>query len=911
MVGRRIAGPAAGARAPGFALAAGPGGATVEVREGEVPDFRPTPARRLAVAIRWGQGNLPAEWVGAIRDRCDDVWVATQWGWGQAVASGVAPEAVHVVTAGVDTAVFSPEGERGQVRTRAATKLLAVSDCSERSGIDALLESYLSGFGPEDAVCLVVLTTDPGGALGAQVRAAATPGGGLPAVEVVDGPLPAARRAALYRACDVLVHPDRATSSQDAVLEAMACGLATIVPDGGATTDLCDGWTSWIVGCRQVPVDPADAGVLAAAGRFWQLEPDRDSLTAALEAAAGGPDARLRKGLAAHERVAARFTLDHRAAAAAGRLAELVGLGTASPARSQPAAARGSPGSGPPGHGSPGSGSPGSGPPGSGSPGRRAPGRGVQPQHRPARPGSVLWSAPFFNHSGYAEEARGFLRGLSALGWQMVARSTGSDSLSFVEKLRGSPTLATLVAATGADPTPPVTAVLHAPGAAMQRVPGAAAVVGRTMFETDGLPAGWVARLNCLDEVWVPSAFNAETFRQAGTTVPLHVVPGGVDTALYRPGRVPLELPGARGTVYLAIFEWTRRKAPDVLLRAWAEAFDPGDPACLVLRCFPKGGFDGDTTVAVDGLVDAEIARLGLERPAMAPILVLGGQLRPEDMPGLMAAADVFVGVSRGEGWGRPLLEAMACGLPAIGTRWSGNLEFMTDRNSLLVEIDGLSEIGEEMGQSYRGQRWAEPSAGHLAELLVRVGKDPARAARLGERARADVEARWSWEHAAAAADRRLLELGGGPRRRGRSRAVAPAGEDGEPTRPPGGRVRWVGDFYGDHSFATVNRELCARLVAGHGIEVDAVTGERPPYLPDNAVMVSLLGSPRTGGGAGEGEDGGGGAGGRRGGGARAPPRGGAGVPAGGRRHGVAPPPSRSATVGRRASPPRARPPSS
>ncbi len=35
----------------------------------------------------------------------------------------------------------------------------------------------------------------------------------------------------------------------------------------------------------------------------------------------------------------------------------------------------------------------------------------------------------------------------------------------------------------------------------------------------------------------------------------------------------------------------------------------------------------------------------------------------------------------------------MACGLPTIGTRWSGNLDFMDDGNSLLVEIEGLVSI--------------------------------------------------------------------------------------------------------------------------------------------------------------------------------------------------------------------------
>jgi hypothetical protein len=40
--------------------------------------------------------------------------------------------------------------------------------------------------------------------------------------------------------------------------------------------------------------------------------------------------------------------------------------------------------------------------------------------------------------------------------------------------------------------------------------------VGRTMFETAGLPEHLVKHCNAMDEVWVPTAFNRETFISAG-----------------------------------------------------------------------------------------------------------------------------------------------------------------------------------------------------------------------------------------------------------------------------------------------------------------------------------------------------------------------------------------------------------
>lgn len=40
--------------------------------------------------------------------------------------------------------------------------------------------------------------------------------------------------------------------------------------------------------------------------------------------------------------------------------------------------------------------------------------------------------------------------------------------------------------------------------------------IGRTMFETDSIPADWVGRCNRMDEVWVPTKFHRLTFSRAG-----------------------------------------------------------------------------------------------------------------------------------------------------------------------------------------------------------------------------------------------------------------------------------------------------------------------------------------------------------------------------------------------------------
>jgi glycosyltransferase involved in cell wall biosynthesis len=91
------------------------------------------------------------------------------------------------------------------------------------------------------------------------------------------------------------------------------------------------------------------------------------------------------------------------------------------------------------------------------------------------------------------------------------------------------------------------------------------------------------------------------------------------------------------------------------------------------------------------------------------------------DLFGLLAAADVLAAPSRNEGMGRVLVEAMALGLPVVGTRVGGIPDVIVDGEcGLLVPPE-------------------DPAA--LAAALVELGVDAARRAKLGAGARPRAEA--------------------------------------------------------------------------------------------------------------------------------------------------------------------------
>jgi glycosyltransferase involved in cell wall biosynthesis len=245
-------------------------------------------------------------------------------------------------------------------------------------------------------------------------------------------------------------------------------------------------------------------------------------------------------------------------------------------------------------------------------------------------------------------------------------------------------------------------------------------------------PSTITAAMHNMDQVWVPCDFNVETFASSGVNrEKLVKMPEAIDVDLFRPDVDPLPLPGSRGFNFLSIFEWGRRKGWDALLLAFVQEFGPQEDVALILKTGAGGcGLDHMKQEAQDCL-----KRLGRPQAIPPNVVFHRAYLPTEQLPRLYKAADAFALPSRGEGWGRPLMEAMLMGIPAIATRWSGPLEFMDDSNSWLVDYQlvDVPEQGWREAAIYKGHRWAEPDVFHLRRILREVFTDRDAARRKAE----------------------------------------------------------------------------------------------------------------------------------------------------------------------------------
>ena len=374
---------------------------------------------------------------------------------------------------------------------------------------------------------------------------------------------------------------------------------------------------------------------------------------------------------------------------------------------------------------------------------------------------AIAWTSYFLEHGGYTEEAVAAVEAIDDAGLHVVANALSWDRMDVALPAHKAKRLAELMER---ELPANFVNVLHISAHQFKRHPAGLRNVGRTMFETDGLPVDWLARCNAMDEVWVPSEHNLRTFADAGVPVSkLHKVPETFDAELFDPGVAPLAVAGLDGLVFLSVFSWIARKACEVLLRAWFKEFDGHDDVTLLLKTDTAHAPGTDTRREVDRYVREQLNRDPRKGPR---VVVLDRSLEMTDVPRLYRAADAFVLASRGEGWGRPYMEAMAMGLPTIATGWSGNLEFMTEENSYLVDYKLVPAPDDPW---LRGQRWAQPSVSDLRRAMRSVYENRIEAAATGMRARADVLVSCRPELVAEAVRERIEAIARHPSRRSRS----------------------------------------------------------------------------------------------------------------------------------------------
>ena len=183
--------------------------------------------------------------------------------------------------------------------------------------------------------------------------------------------------------------------------------------------------------------------------------------------------------------------------------------------------------------------------------------------------------------------------------------------------------------------------------------------IGRTMYETDDFPQSWIPRLKKLDQIWVPTRFHQNILveRHNFDITKVKVVHQAVDTDIFSPtaGKTLSHVSTFR---FLSIFKWEERKGWEFLLKAFCLEFDPvKDDVELVIK---TSDFYLDESIPSKVDRFAKLENLDIQSMRYK---IMDEDIKGSDLPSFYNQFDAYVTPTRGEGWGRPIVEAMSTGL--------------------------------------------------------------------------------------------------------------------------------------------------------------------------------------------------------------------------------------------------------
>jgi glycosyltransferase involved in cell wall biosynthesis len=275
------------------------------------------------------------------------------------------------------------------------------------------------------------------------------------------------------------------------------------------------------------------------------------------------------------------------------------------------------------------------------------------------------------------------------------------------------------------------------------------------IFEVERLPARFLDFLHDhADIVWVPSRWGCDILAANGIDrAIIDVIPEGVAAETFHPYlRGALDRAG-QPFRFLMLGKYEERKSYPEVLDAFKQAFGNSDTVELVVKA--------------DYFLDFETKRKALEQRIEAlglrNIKPQWGNWATEHVAALYNCCDAFILPSRAEGWGLPLLEAAAAGMPVISTFYSGHTEFLALIETSLRKVDfTLEPIDDpEMHRAWPAEdgdigRWAKPSIASLTRCMIEMKDNYAGFSAQARNNSIALRERFNW---GAAADRALQAL--------------------------------------------------------------------------------------------------------------------------------------------------------
>ena len=262
------------------------------------------------------------------------------------------------------------------------------------------------------------------------------------------------------------------------------------------------------------------------------------------------------------------------------------------------------------------------------------------------------------------------------------------------------------------------------------------------VFESTRIPETIWPAIQGADRVWVPSAWGHSVLTAHGIDADrIRIMPEGVDGSRFHAhGRRPRTV--ARPLRFLTVGKYEQRKGIDETIEAFAQVYANQPHTELVI----KSNYFTNHRQKYDAL-QHKISKLGLNN-----VSLLWGEMTETQLANLYRVCDVFVLPTHAEGWGLPLIEAVAAGLPVITTMHSGHTEFLQHvADSVLPVAHAMTRIDCPEYCSYYPDSmndwgvWARPNVDSIAACMQQACREEHHLYDCAQRNSKIIRERFSW----------------------------------------------------------------------------------------------------------------------------------------------------------------------
>ena len=272
-------------------------------------------------------------------------------------------------------------------------------------------------------------------------------------------------------------------------------------------------------------------------------------------------------------------------------------------------------------------------------------------------------------------------------------------------------------------------------------------------IETTACAPQWIEGCNRMDLILTSSQHSKKVFENTGykvkqpdnsekelkLTTPVKVLFEGANLDVYKPIKefTNTELYEHINNIpekfaYLFVGHWLQgemghdRKNVGLLIKAFYETFkNKSNAPALILKTSCGKGSIMDRREILNRIHQIKSSTPSKKLPS---IYLIHGDISDNEMNELYNHPKVkaMISPTKGEGFGRPLLEFALTGKPTIATGWSGHVDFLDGKLTPLMggTLNNIHPSAQQKDVLIEGSKWFDVDHNHLGHYLVDVKKN-------------------------------------------------------------------------------------------------------------------------------------------------------------------------------------------